>query len=154
MKHVVTGWDHLFGPWLASKMPGGMTWKPGMGSTIGLLDDEKGIVACCLYENCNGKSIMVHLAGEGKSWLNREYLWFCFYYPFEQLGVEKVIATMCSSNEDCIKWSEHIGFKLEATLKDASPKGDILIYVIDRSDCKWLSLRKQYRGKTRSTSTT
>lgn len=154
MKHVITGWDHLFGPWLAARMPDGLDWKPGMGSTIGLLDEEKGILASCLYENGNGKSIIVHIAGEGKSWLNREFLWFCFYYPFEQLKLHKIIAPICSSNKDCIRWTEHIGFLLEATLKDASPKGDILLYTMVRANCRWLSLRKKLSGKTQSSPST
>jgi RimJ/RimL family protein N-acetyltransferase len=93
----------------------------------------------------------VHLAGEGKDWLNREFLWFCFFYPFEQLNVTKIIAPIDSNNRASIRWTEHCGFTLEATLKDACPKGDMLLYTMTREACKWLQLKDRYRGKAFST---
>jgi len=149
VKHVLVGCDNLFGPWLAHRIGG--DWFPGRGSTIGLMDDKKGPVACCLFEGCNGASVMVHIASEGQNWVNREFLWFISYYPFKQLGVTKVLAPIESTNTASIRWTEHFGFKLEATLKDAAPKGDLLIYSLVESDCKWLHMRKK-PSETKSTS--
>lgn len=152
MRHVVTGWDHLFGPWISDRVGGG--YVPGRGSTIGLFDAEAGILAATYFTDCNGASIVMHCAGEGKSWLNREFLWFTFYYPFEQLNVRKILSPVESDNLDCIRFIEHIGFTLEATLKDASPKGDLLIYSMGKQQCKWLSLKEKHRGKAESSSNT
>lgn len=149
MKSVITGHDEVFGPWLMDKCNG--AWVPGRGSTIGLWDEVKGPVAATFYEGCNGASILMHVAGEGKDWLNREFLWFSFYYPFEQLKLKKIICSVDSTNVDCVKFVEHIGFDLEATLKDASPKGDLRIYTMIRENCKWLSLKDRKSGKTNST---
>lgn len=129
-------------------------WVTKRGHTIGLLDDEKGIIACCYYESCTPVAMMVHLAGVGKTWLNREFLWFCFYYPFRQAGIHKIIAPIASTNFDCIRWTEHIGFSLEATLKDANPQGDLLLYTMTEEQCKWLTLRDKLSGKTQSASGT
>lgn len=148
MKQVITGADHFFGPWLAEKLD--MTWVPGKGSTIGLLT-ERGPVACGYFESYNGASVICHIATEGRNWLNRDYLWYFFHYPFEELGVRKILAPVDSTNKMCRRFIEHIGFTLEATLKDSCPQGDMLIYSMERSACKWLTLRDQISGKTQST---
>jgi RimJ/RimL family protein N-acetyltransferase len=126
----------------------GSRWFPGRGHIIGLWDDEAGPLAGCLYESHNGASIMLHIAtDQSKKWMNREFLWFVFYFPFEQLGVRKIIAPVESTNSDCVRFIEHIGFTLEATLKDAAPKGDLLIYSMVKDQCRWLNLKERYRGQ-------
>lgn len=152
MKRVVTGHDDLFGPWLMNQING--EWFPGKGSTIGLWEDGVGPIAACYYDSCNGASIHGCLAGIGKRWMNREFLWFCFYYPFEQLKVNKIIGLVQSDNLAARKLDEHLGFTLEATLKDAAPNGDLLIYTMTKDQCKWLSLRNKHREQTESTTAT
>jgi len=127
----------------------GGRWTPGKGSIIGLWDDVTGPIAGCLYEGSNGASIMLHCVGLGKSWLNREFLWFSFYYPFEQLGLKKIICPVEPENEESKKFLLHLGFTLEATLENASPKGDLLIFTMGRDQCKWLSLKGSYHGKAK-----
>lgn len=145
MKRIITGHDDLFGPWIMAQTGG--QWIPGRGSTIGLWDDAVGPIACALYESCNGVSVAVHLAGIGKRWMTREYLWFCFHYPFEQLGVNKLIGLVESDNADAIRLNKHFGYIIEATLKDAAPKGDLLIMTMTKDQCKWLSLKERYRDR-------
>lgn len=152
MKQVVTGHDGLFGPWLMGQLDG--EWFDGRGSTIGLFDQQTGIVGAVLFESSNGASCLLHCAGVGKQWLNREFLWYVFHYPFEELGVRKILSPVESDNLASRRFIENIGFTLEATLKDAAPKGDLLIYSMSREACKWLSLRGKYRGKTQSTQST
>lgn len=151
MKLVVVQQDQLFGPWLAAKIDG--QWAQDRGPTIGLLDvTKRQICAAAQFTDCNGASVLLHCAGEGQTWLNREFLWFCFFYPFEQLQVRKIISPVESWNTQCRVFIEHLGFTLEATLKDASPKGDLLLYTMTRDQCKWLSLREKYRGQAEGSS--
>jgi len=152
VKRILIGQEDLYGPWIAQRLH--MEWHPGRGSIIGLWQDGVGPIAACLFEGCNGASVMLHCVGEGRIWLNREFLWFCFYYPFEQLKVNKIISPVESENFDSRNFIENIGFSLEATLKDASPKGDLLIYTLGKDQCKWLSLREKYRGQTKRSSST
>ena len=131
------------------------SWHSGKGSIIGLWDSETcEPLAAALFEAANGASIMLHMAAIGKRWLNREYLWFVFYYPFIQLSLTKIISPVESDNTDCCRFIEHIGFTLEATLKDAAPNGDLLIYTMTKDQCKWLSLKESYRGQTQGSSAT
>lgn len=142
MNHVITGCDVIFGPWIAAKL--GTDWIPGRGHVIGFGDPETGIpAAAAWFEGFNGASVLCHFATDGKNRLNREFLWFMGYYPFEQLKVEKVISPIESSNKASIRWVEKYGMTLEATLKDAAPKGDLLLYTIRKEQCKWLHLRNR-----------
>lgn len=149
VKRVITGRNDLFGPWLAERI--GSDWLPGRGHVIGLWDDNAGPIAACLYESYNGASVLGHLAGLGKKWMNREFLWYCFYYPFAELRVNKILGLVESTNLEAQKLDEHLGFTLEATLKDAAPNGDLLIYSMTKDQCKWLSLKDRSNGKTQST---
>lgn len=149
VKRIITGREDIFGPWLAKLL--GNVWVPGKGSIIGLWDDNEGPIAGCLYESCNGASIVGSLAGIGKKWMNREYLWYCYYYPFEQLKVNKIIGIVESGNLAARKLDEHMGFVLEATLKQAAPRGeDLLIYTMTKDQCKWLKLRKPASEQTKT----
>ena len=153
MKQVITGEDEVFGPWMMGKL--GRPWVAGHGHTIGLWDIELDRpVASVYYESWNGASILLHCVGEGKKWLNREFLWFVFHYAFVDLEVRKILSPVESDNTDSKRFIQSIGFSLEATLQDASPKGNLLIYSMRSSACKWLDLRDRYRGQTQSTSST
>lgn len=138
---IITGVDSLVGPWVCQRAGG--DWAPGRGVTIGLAHPEKGLVAGVLYEDWNGANILGHVAAvPGRMWLNREFLWFCFHYPFEQLGVKRITGIVPSSNLEARRFDESLGFELEATLKDAHPTGDLCVYVMTKEKCRWLALRK------------
>ena len=142
MRSVITGRNDVFGPWFCEQLANGLKWFPGKGETIGLVDNDRRPIACCMYEGWNGASVSVHLVGLG-NWLNKEFLWYCFHYPFEELKVTKILAPIESDNFRSIRFTKHIGFSLEATLKDASPKGDLLIFSMTKDQCRWLSLRNR-----------
>ena len=135
MKRIV--WDEFerVGTWVCDRTGG--TYSSVDSVAIGL--EESGeLVAGVLYDHFNGASIAMHIAGVGKNWLNRDYLFACFYYPFEHLKVKKVIGLVDSSNIDARRFDEHIGFKIEATIKDAAPHGDLLIYSMTAAECRFL----------------
>jgi hypothetical protein len=149
VKVVVTDCQKLLGVWLATRTDG--EYVSGKMKYIGLWDGEQ-IVAVSGFEAFNGVSIMMHCAGDGKRWLNKEFLWFSFYYPFVQLGAKVIISPVESTNLACRRFIEHIGFNIEATLKDCSPGGDLLLYRMGREKCRWLDLKRiDSSGKTQST---
>lgn len=127
------------GPWVCER--GGGMWTPGRGTAIGR--EERGrLVAGMIYESLNPVNVFCHIAGEGNAWLNREFLWIIFDYPFRQLGVKRMSAPIASSNQVCRNFVTKLGFEHEATLYGAHPDGDILIYKITADACRWLELKK------------
>lgn len=142
MKQIIVGQDDVVGPWVCERSEG--AWHAGRGTTIGLYDEEaKELIAGVLYEDWNGANVVMHVSAvPGRRWLTREFLWFCFYYPFEQLNVNRITILVPSNNLEARRFDEHLGFILEATLKDAHPDGDLLLYAMRKEDCRWLNLKR------------
>ena len=100
------------------------------------------LVGGVIFDNYNGANIAMHCASDGtKRWLDREFLWFVFYYPFKQLGVRRITSPISEKNIAAQRFIENIGFELETTLQDAHPDGDLLIYRMTPAMCRWLSLK-------------
>jgi RimJ/RimL family protein N-acetyltransferase len=103
-------------------------------NAIGLLIDGN-IKAGVIYEDFNKASVVCHIACE---FLSSEFLAAVFDYPFNSMGVNKIIAPVASDNEKSQKLVEKMGFSVEGVLTDCHPNGDILLYTMKKSDCKYL----------------
>jgi hypothetical protein len=115
------------------------TWSNPVG--IGIEEDGE-MLAGVVYDYFNGRNICMHVAAvEGKRWMTREFLWYCFFYPFVQLGCDRVTGLVPESNLDARRFDEHLGFKLETRLQDAHPDGDLLVYKMMKQDCRFLERR-------------
>lgn len=104
--------------------------------------DHHGLQAVVEFSDYNGASIRMSVAGEGRRWLVRDYLWYCFYYPFVELGVKKIIGMVSSSNQDALRFDKHLGMVEEAVIKDACPKGDLHILTMTPQQCRFLAIRR------------
>lgn len=143
MKRVTTGYDSLIGPWVCERTGG--QWLEGMGTTIALVDFHGStctILAGVLYDQFNGASIHMHVAAvSGRRWMTREFLWFAFHYPFNQLGVRKIIGLVPAYKEDVLAFDKHLGFCEEARIKDAHLLSDVVILTMTREQCRFLEIR-------------
>jgi RimJ/RimL family protein N-acetyltransferase len=106
---------------------------------LGLERDGK-LVAGVLYEGFNGQNVWVHLAAEpGGRWMTREFLRYCFHYPFNEMKVKRLSGYVDASNDKARRLNEHLGYKPEAVLAGAGiDGGDVVIYVMWRDDCRYL----------------
>jgi RimJ/RimL family protein N-acetyltransferase len=106
----------------------------------GIIQTKDGeIVAGIVYDEFNGSNLFIHVAAKPNTrWLTRELLYWAFHYPFVQLGATRLTAWVTADNLASRQFVEHLGFKLEATLKDATPTGDVLLYVMFRKDCRYV----------------
>lgn len=106
---------------------------------IGLEKDGE-LIAGALYEGFNGQNVWAHLAGKpGKRWMNREFLWYGFHYPFNEMGVKRISGYVNASNTEARRLNEHFGYQEEARLKGAAPDGgDVILYVMWRENCRFL----------------
>lgn len=125
----------LIGPWVCER--GGGTWIAGRGQAIGLMRSGK-LIAGVLYEDWNRAHVVCHIAGEGNWASSREYLRVIFDYPFRQLKVRRITVPVAESNRIARRFVERLGFVFEASLKDAHPEGDLIIYKMTPDQCRWL----------------
>ena len=104
------------------------------------LERDGELVAGVVYEGYNGVNVWMHVAAApGRQWMNKEYLRYCFYYPFVEMGCQRVSGSVDASNEDARRFDEHLGFKQEAVLQGAAADGgDVILYVMRREDCRYV----------------
>lgn len=121
--------------WVAERTGG--KYFAGSGQGIGWQKNGN-LIAGVLFDNYTGRSVQMHVAAIGKRWMVREYLNFCFRYPFEQLRVEKIIGLVDSTNADALRFDRHLGFTDEAVIADAGRHGDIIILSMTRGQCRFL----------------
>lgn len=104
------------------------------------------IVAGVAYANWNGVNVECHIASDGsRRWLTRQYLWTIFHYPFCQLGVKRITVCVGEGNADSTRFVKHLGFKLEAKLKDAHPTGDLQIFRMFANECRFLQVKHEQK---------
>jgi RimJ/RimL family protein N-acetyltransferase len=154
VKQILLGADDRVGTWVLEQL--GAVWTPGRGVGFGLLEDEK-LIAGVLFDSWNGASVNMHVAAvPGKRWMTKSFLAIVFDYAFNQLRVKKIIGLVGADNLPAQQFDLHIGFSLEATLSNAHPSGDLLLYTMERSQCKWLKLaeKEPWHGKTIRTPST
>jgi RimJ/RimL family protein N-acetyltransferase len=138
MKKIICDQSERVGRFV-SELMGNDGWSSYQA--IGLEEDGE-LIAGVLFDNYNGASICMHVAAvPGKRWMTREYLWYCFYYPFMELKVKRITGLVPESNLVARRFDEHLGFRLETRLKDAHPDGDILIYCMTKADCRFLEMK-------------
>ena len=137
MNRIVTDRDRV-GAWINKRVALDFHYHD---QTIGLERDGE-LVAGVLYQDYNGANVFMHVASEGAHWLNREFLWFAFYYPFVQMKVKRVTATVKSGNAASLRFVRHLGFTDEFTMVDGAPDGDLEILKMTKANCRWLNIRK------------
>ena len=97
------------------------------------------LIAGVAYAEWNGVNVVCHIASDGsRQWLNRQYLWTIFDYPFNQLKCKRITVCVGEGNADSRRFVLHLGFELEATLRAAHPTGDLLVYSMFKEGCKWI----------------
>jgi hypothetical protein len=134
------GWRIENGPeigyWVANQL--GSAFFEEKSVAIGLLKDDK-IVAGIIYENWNGTSWVVHIAATDR--LTPSFVAAICDYPFNTCNAHKAIAPVQIGNLKSVKLVTKMGFLPEATLKDCHPDGDIVLYTLKKSDCRFLEGR-------------
>lgn len=135
MSRLVIG-NEIVGPWVAKQCR--MIWTPENSQALGLERDGR-LIAGVWYEDYNQRSVMAHIAIQGR--ITREFLFSIFDYPFRQMGVSKIVSPVTENNADSINLLEKFGFIESARLKDIHPSGDMIFYIMDRENCKYLGER-------------
>ena len=137
VKRLVINQSDSVSAWVAPRVGRSVAWK---GATAIGLEQDGALIAGVVYDGyLAGARISMHCAGDGKRWLNREFLFACFDYPFRQLGVNVIINTVNADNADSIRFTRHIGFEEVARIPGGSGDCDLVIFALQRAKCRFIS---------------
>ena len=120
-------------------------YAPDTSRALGLRRNGQ-IVAGVIYQDWNGQSVVMHIAIDGR--LTPSFVGAIADYTFNVCNVEKAIAPVSSDNRNIINLIEKVGFIEEARVRNATPGGDLLLYTLNRSDCRYLGDRYAIRAQS------
>ncbi|MGN1209800.1 MAG: GNAT family N-acetyltransferase [Duodenibacillus sp.] len=131
--------------WVSKQLPGKEDF-PLDSPSIGLIRDGR-LIAGVVYTMYTGNGICMSVAGTGRKWLTREFLYVSFAYPFVQLGCSRVSGLVRVDNHDAQRFDEHLGFVKEGVIRKGDDDGtDLILYGMLKEDCRWLKLKDRKNG--------
>jgi len=133
----------LYLPFLCKKLG----YYPTVWATCLTCTDGDGKpLAGAVYDGFNGKTVSAHIWVEGRP--SKEWYVALFDYPFNRMGVTKIVGQVAGSNVKAQQLDEHFGFIEEARVKDFSDEGDLIMYTMTKDQCRilnnqqWANLRR------------
>lgn len=124
------------GKWVSDQL--GSKFHADTSAAIGLVRDGI-LVAAAMFTDYNGRSAMIHWVIAGR--ITRQFLWAISAYAFLQCGLQKLIGPIVANNDRAIHLVKNLGFVEEARIADAHPDGDLILYTLTKSNCRFLSER-------------
>ncbi len=106
-------------------------------------EENDNLLGAIVYENYTGEggSIEAHVGSFGPRWLNRDFLFIIFDYPFNQLKCKQAFIRVKSKNTASLKWVRALGFKDLITIEDVFPDDDMIILRMKREECRYLNIK-------------
>jgi hypothetical protein len=151
VRHLLVNQNELVVPWVAKQSGGDPTVR---GVSIGLLDDTTGILAGVFFEDYTGTAVFAHMAvDKTKGTVTRQFISFCLDYVFSYLNCAVLYCYVPSSNLASRQFVERLGFTLKATLEEAHPQGNLLLYELRKENCIWLTSKRVAHEQSPETST-
>ena len=133
--------------WLYSRI--NVAFSPLDSYVIGV--ERDGVIEAAVgYKDFTGRSVCMHVAIDNPCAIHRRFVWLCFDYPFNQMGVEKVLGVVDSSNAEALNLDLKLGFRPVATVEGVYENGDMLILEMRKSQCRWLKYGAKYGKEIQS----
>lgn len=115
---------------------------PGSYQALAWVAEEE-IQAGLVFYDYNTKNCLVNLA-LSKSFFPKSLLHACLSYSFNQLALRRLTFLISSANIPSQNLVRRLGAIPEATLREADPNGDTLIFALFPENCKIWS---RFNGK-------
>lgn len=109
------------------------------------VNDENKIEWVVGYTAFIGKTCQMHVINLTEAYTPKALLFGAFDYPFNYLGVEKIIAIVNSLNTRAMNYDKKLGFtevvRLEGMHDDG---GDLVVFEMNKADCRWIRERVKH----------
>lgn len=139
MSQVTSG--EFVAQWVAKALERQFTSGQGIGQLV-----DGSLAAGIWFETIFGKSIIAHAAIPEPGFLSREFLWYIFFYPFQECGCEEILAPVSLDNLSAQRFVIRLGFSPKVTLEE-SPGKVTIVYSINQDACRWLQLKEHLNGQ-------
>jgi RimJ/RimL family protein N-acetyltransferase len=133
-KTIVWSNQDLLLSWLCKRI--GLAPTPHI-KCIGRVASTGQIMGVVGFDGYNGSSCEMHMAGEG-NWINREFLFAAFDYPFRVLKCNVVLGKVPSGNAQALKMDLKLGFEQLCEIEGGHPDGSLFILAMKRENCRWI----------------
>lgn len=123
----------------------GLMWTPDFRALGRVVVDEHGnrtLVGVIAFNNFNGASCYIHMAGDGKRWMSRALLETAARYAFVTNNLELMIGLVPSGNTAALEQDLRMGFTQVVELPGAHPDGSLHVLQMKKSACTWLKRKK------------
>ena len=92
-----------------------------------------------------GKTWQMHVVNLTQAYTPKAVLFGAFDYPFNYLGVEKVIAIVNSLNTRAMNYDKKLGFTEVVRFKGMHDDGgDLVVLEMNKADCRWIRERVKH----------
>lgn len=139
--NLVFGQDAQITAWAAERIPHVDSFGD-KAVAIGIAGADGMPAGAVIYHEYRGNDIQMSCAAASRRWLSRGVLRALFFYPFEQLKVERVTAFAPAQNQSTRHFLEGIGFKMEGIMRRGFKNDDCVLYGMLKHECKWLKGNK------------
>lgn len=131
---LIYGQDVEVAQWVKDRLPDFLGWN---GAYIAIGYEREGrLQGGVVFTDYTRASITISTALEAP--LTRRFLRGIFWYPFKQLHVRRITALIHSNNEASRRLAEHAGFIQEGIVRHGAFDGDVVLYGMLKSECRFL----------------
>jgi hypothetical protein len=111
------------------------------------LNADMAICGVVAYNGFVGKVCTMHVAGdETRRWIDRQYLYLAFHYPFEVCKLNTIIAPVGAKNASALRLDRKLGFRDVYRIKNGWDENeDLILLEMKRIDCRWLEMKNAER---------
>ena len=135
-KKIIANQSDRVGVWVAERTGRTAPWGPF--AAIGIEEDGELIGGFVIDNYVRKARVSIHAAGVRGKWVTRELLRVVFRYIFVQLGCKVIINTVNVDNELSMRGTAKLGFTEVLRVPNGAGSCDLAIFVMQKSDCKWL----------------
>lgn len=141
MRKLITNDRARVGAWVAERVGRPTPWTTD--GAIGLEKDGELIAGIVIDNYLEGVRASMHCAGEGKHWLNREFLYAAFDYAFGFLKLKALVNYVSADNAASLRFTKHIGFtEIGRVPQGWEGESDMVLFQMHRDACRWLGGRR------------
>ena len=138
---VVYGQEHEIENWVARNLPYVKEAGFGPAQSLGICKESE-IIAGVIYHRFLGHDIEMSIYTTSPKWCSKRILKLIFEYPFIQLGVKRITATIPVSYHKAHRLVTNLGFQKEGRMRYGFDQEDAVIYGLLKEECHFIEERE------------